>query len=132
MLLLTSHPVCVDAATGREYREQSALNGISDFGIQAELNLQFSFEVSPNPDDPRETVAWPIWVIEGEFAYRNDPEGMILQVDSSRVEPVSAKTRGGRINFNGNNSGCATTSGGGQPAAVLALLGLLGLLRRRG
>lgn len=132
VLLLTSHPVCVDAATGREYREQSALNGIPDFGIQAELNLQFRFEVSPNPDDPRETVAWPIWVIEGEFSYRNDPDDMILQVDSSRVEPVGAQSRGGSINFNGNSRSCSSVGGGGQSTAALVLLSLLGLLRRRG
>ena len=133
VLLLTSHPVCVDAETGREYREQSALNGIPDFGIQAELTLQFRFEVSPNPDDPRETIAWPIWVVDGDFVYRKDADGTLLQVDSSRIEPASDQVRGGNINFNGNSSGCATASGRVQPVSVLILLGgLLGLRRRRG
>ncbi len=132
VLLLTSHPVCVDAETGREYREQSELNGISDFGIQAEVRLNFRFEVSPDPANPREMVAWPVWEIDGDFVYRNDPPGTVLKVEPGRKAPVDDEASSSRINLSGGD-GCATASGTAPASGVAVLLGMLGLvgLRRR-
>ena len=132
VLLLTSHPVCVSADKGREDREQSELNGIVDFGIQAELMLNFRFEVGPDPADPRETIAWPVWVVDGDFIYRNDPTGTTLTVEPGREAPVVAEDGSRSLNLGRKDSACATVSGSpARAAALLALFALVGLRRRR-
>ena len=128
VLKVSSHPLCVDAATGREYREQKELNGFSDFGIQAEMTLQFRFEVSPDPANPADNVAWPIWEIDGDFVYRNDPAGAVLQVEPGRKPPVDGEAAAGGLDFSGSDDGCATDRSAG---VLLGMFGLLGLRRRR-
>ena len=128
VLLVSSHPLCVDAATGREYREQKELNGFADFGIQAEMTLQFRFEVSPDPTDPAENVAWPTWEIDGEFMYRNDPAGTVLEVEPGRTLPGNSAAAAGGLDFSGSDDGCAMGRSAGM---FLGLFGLLGLRRRR-
>ncbi|MFT5681824.1 MAG: hypothetical protein ACI8RZ_002742 [Myxococcota bacterium] len=130
VLLLSSHPVCVDAATGREYREQLELNGISDFGIQAEMTLQFRFEVSPDPTNPRENVAWPTWVVDGDFVYRNDPAGSILKVEPGRKAPIDSESAANGIDFSGGDDGCGLLNSS-RAGMFLGLFGLLGFRRRR-
>ncbi len=141
ILMLTSYPVCVPPRVGKVYRDQRDINGVEDFGIQADITLRFRFEIGRNPANPAETVAWPIWEIDGEFSYRGDEDGaamtppldLTLSVDPDQQPPGAGAdhaSAGSSLPLASKGPlGCQTAAGHAGRVWLLGLL-MLGVRRR--
>ena len=141
-LVIQAHPMCVDAETGNQLRNQRNRNQIEDFGIHFEGVFRFRIHEGA-----------PQWLVTGEFVNRTQPEMINLtedpdedpvmqraerriQVQSDIAVPAQPDATSSRSASDAteNAQGCAGCTAGQRalpsPAIVGVFAGLL-LLRRR-
>lgn len=107
VLEVMSHPICVSPAVGEILREQRSRNEVADYGVQAEVLLEFVLDESH-----------PTWKISGEFVYRGAEDLVVQPADPAAPRIPVDRVLTVKPNVQAPSAESSQPTGGGVPGPL--------------